>query len=97
MWWSSVAKAELEAARLENSTRCAVGDVHARFSPRVKLLVARLGVGGDGDETVSSAERADIDRAQRFDSARARATVGSRARREAAVASNAPSEELARF
>ena len=44
-------KAQLKAARLEETTRDAIGAVHARVAPRAQLLVARLGVGGDGDKT----------------------------------------------
>ena len=58
--WSS-AKAELEAARLEQTTRLVFGDVHDRGAPRVKHLVARLRVGGGGDEASSSTEIAGLD------------------------------------
>ena len=50
----SLTRAELEAVRLEQISRLVVGDVRARVPPRVELLVARLGVGGHGDETVET-------------------------------------------
>jgi hypothetical protein len=58
--WPS-AKAELEAARLEQTTRLVFGDVHDRRAPRVKHLVARLRVGGDGNEASNSTEIAGLD------------------------------------
>ena len=69
-----------------------LGDARADGGPPVVFLVARFGVGGDGDKTSRPAERADLDRAQRLDSSSTRLAVLSRARRAAAFVSSTPSK-----